>query len=230
VTGQAFYRTSIRDLSDTVASWERTSVRVYASTKHRSRTQAEATAILELAASMLTTIPADGAPVAGHRHNRGRLGGPRGGLRLRGGPDRCQLPPAARRPGIRAAVARGVTGTAQLGWTDDAGSSGNTAGDFYPHLPAGTTTSNGHLIDSHPGGDGGATWSYVYPTNHTGQPAEVGSFALIFLDGAGAETGSESFGGASGNGSPFSEVIAAGQAMTGYGWLGQVPRAPSAPR
>jgi hypothetical protein len=53
VTGQAFYRTGIRDLSDTAASWERASVRVYASTKLRSRTQAEATAVLELAAAML---------------------------------------------------------------------------------------------------------------------------------------------------------------------------------
>ena len=61
VTGQAFYRTGIRDLSDTATSWERASVRIYASLKHRSRTQAEATAVLELAASMLGTIPADGA-------------------------------------------------------------------------------------------------------------------------------------------------------------------------
>jgi hypothetical protein len=60
VTGQAFYRTGIRDLSDTVAGWERTSIRVYASTRYRSRTQAEASAVLEVAASMLTTIPADG--------------------------------------------------------------------------------------------------------------------------------------------------------------------------
>ena len=61
VTGQAFYRTGIRDLSDAVGSWERTSVRVYASTKLRSRTQAEAVAVLETAAAMLGTIPADGA-------------------------------------------------------------------------------------------------------------------------------------------------------------------------
>ena len=61
VTGQAFYRTGIRDLSGTVASWERTSVRIYASTKYRSRTQAEAAAILETAAEMLTVISADGA-------------------------------------------------------------------------------------------------------------------------------------------------------------------------
>jgi hypothetical protein len=61
VTGQAFYRTGIRDLSDTVASWERASVRVYASTKHRSRTQAEAAAVLEAAAAMLAAIPAGGA-------------------------------------------------------------------------------------------------------------------------------------------------------------------------
>jgi hypothetical protein len=49
------------DAADTVASWERATVRVYASIKYRSRTQAEATAILGMAAAMLTTIPADGA-------------------------------------------------------------------------------------------------------------------------------------------------------------------------
>ena len=59
VTGQAFYRTGIRDLSDTVASWERSHVRIYASTRLRSRTQDEATAVLETAAAMLTMI--DGA-------------------------------------------------------------------------------------------------------------------------------------------------------------------------
>ena len=61
VTGQAYCRTGIRDLSDTVASWERASVRVYASTKYRSRTEAEAAAVLEAAAAMLAAIPVDGA-------------------------------------------------------------------------------------------------------------------------------------------------------------------------
>jgi len=61
VTGLAFYRTGIGDLSDTAASWERTSVRIYASSKHRSRTQAEAVAVLETAAAMLAVISADGA-------------------------------------------------------------------------------------------------------------------------------------------------------------------------